>query len=198
MIAFESYKYLLQDFGREKIEGRYVFLANLIQAFIKQEEIENQVYLNNTILEQVLLDYFADIHRLKDFHNIVKVNTDKITAYTIQWLLRRKPIQMREEADKDLKFVNERFILSYLQMYLFGKDYATFVSPEKRYEHDNFFKTFLYTIKYRYVDSQILELLIITYRAGRAFQYSVDIAKSESDPYLHESELILPSESECL
>ena len=197
MIASESYRYLLEYFGEEKIKNRYIFLAELMEKFIRQENMEEHVYVNGAILEQVILDYFADIHRLKDFHNIVKVNTDKITAYTIHWALRRKPIQACKKESEAIKFINERFVLSYLRMYLFGEDYATLVSSGKpRYEHDNFFKNFLYAMKYRYVDAQILELLIITYRAGRAFQYSVDFARSESPPLIQEAELELPPEDD--
>ena len=185
----ESYKYLVEAFGSQKIMSRNDLLYSLMREFIKREGIETQVYISKAVLWKVILDYFADIHRLKDFHNIEKVNQDKITAYTLYWLLRRKPIQIREEVDgESASFVNERFAVSYLQMSLFGDDITTLVSPDKQLDHENFFKTLQYFVKYRYADAQTLELIIVAYRAGRAFQYSVDVAQQKSDPFLQEEE----------
>ena len=186
----ESYKYLIEAFGPEKIMSRYDLLCSLMREFIAREGIETLVYVSKAVLWKVILDYFADIHRLKDFHNINKVNQDKITAYTLYWLIRRKPIQIREEADEEsASFVNERFAVSYLQMCLFGDDLTTLVSPVKQYEHENFFKTLQYFVKYRNADAQTLELIIVAYRAGRAFKYSADVAQQDSDPILKEDEL---------
>ena len=57
-----------------------------------------------------MLDYYADIFRLKEFHDIQYVRTEKIFAYTAAWIVKRKPLQFIHDTDeeKDI-FVNERF-----------------------------------------------------------------------------------------
>lgn len=58
----------------------------------------------------VLLDYFMDIFRLRDFHNIEKARTEKILSYMVSWIVRRKSLQYIHYTndEKDI-FVNERF-----------------------------------------------------------------------------------------
>lgn len=41
----------------------------------------------------VLIDYYSDIYRLKEFHDIELVRTEKIIAYTVAWIIKRKPLQ---------------------------------------------------------------------------------------------------------
>ena len=67
-------------------------------------------YCNERILMQVILDYFMDVMRLKEFHSIERIRTEKLFAYTISWIVRRKPIQFRDysEEERDI-FINERF-----------------------------------------------------------------------------------------
>jgi hypothetical protein len=177
-----SYKYLIEEFGEEKITSRYDMLCKLMQEFIVREGLEGKVIVSKTILYQVIIDYFADIHRLKSFHGIDKVNQDKITAYTLFWVLRRKPLQLLDDAEDSADFINERFVISFLQLSLFNEDYTILVSPEKKNDHENFFRSLLYSTKYRNIDAQMIELIIITYRAGRAFQYSVDVSQKDSRP----------------
>lgn len=186
-----SYGYLLKTFSSEKIEQRYDFLKSLMMAYIDREKLEDQVFIERHLLEHVLLDYFADIQRLKEFHNIGKINADKITAYSIYWILRRKPLQVKNNTDTDVSFVNERFVVSYLQSVLFDEDQTILISPQRKLDHDNFFRTFLYAAKYREMTPQMMELMIIAYRAGRALQYSVDVAQQQNEPNLCEEELDL-------
>ena len=110
----KSYDYsdILSAFGKEKIEKRYEILQEYLSAFIKRHKYEDKVNIAESVLNQAVVDYFADIHRLKNFHHIEAINYLKIHAYTAYWILRRKPLQIIADDPKDveLAFVNERFV----------------------------------------------------------------------------------------
>ncbi len=91
----ESYQYLINAFGEEKIQGRTSLLIQTAKEFVKRYRIEEHIFVNTRCIEQIVIDYFADIKRIKDFYGIDKVNSTKIAAYTAYWVLKRKPLQMK-------------------------------------------------------------------------------------------------------
>lgn len=121
----KSYDYseLVDSFGQEKIEARYVTLYEYLESFIKRNKYDKNVVIANSVLNQAVVDYFTDIYRLKEFHKIEHINYIKIHAYTAYWLLRRKPLQIvvDNEEDIELAFVNEKFVASYLLQFLRGE-----------------------------------------------------------------------------
>ncbi len=173
-----DYQYLIDEFSAEKISSRYSYIENLISDFINKEEIADKVVIDENNLNHMVMDYFADICRLKQFHNIERINEDKITSYTIYWLLKRRVIQVTEDFEEST-FINEKLVLSILQSYLLREDYAKIVPREHKINTDAFYKNFFYSCKYRNIDQQMLELLIIAYRAGRSFQYAMDISNKD-------------------
>ncbi len=62
-------------------------------------EQQDSLVICEEILHQVVMDYFADVYRLKEFHKIENTNMAKILAYEAYWILRRKPIQMNCVSD---------------------------------------------------------------------------------------------------
>ena len=132
----KSYDYsdILSAFGKEKIEKRYEILQEYLSAFIKRHKYEDKVNIAESVLNQAVVDYFADIHRLKNFHHIEAINYLKIHAYTAYWILRRKPLQIIADDPKDveLAFVNERFVASYLLQYLRGDYTDVIIAEEER------------------------------------------------------------------
>lgn len=99
---------------------------------------------------QVLLDYFADIFRLKDFHDIEKVRTEKIFAYTIAWIIRRKPLQFIHYTDdeKDI-FVNERFAAYLMVNECLSCGNKKYISSENMDKWKDYIDLVLYYFKYR-------------------------------------------------
>ena len=80
----KSYDYceLVDSFGQDKIEARYIALYEYLESFVKRCGYENKVIIANSVLNQAIIDYFTDIYRLKEFHNIDHINYIKIHAYT--------------------------------------------------------------------------------------------------------------------
>ena len=103
-----SYDTIVRHFTEERIAERYSFLEKKMNDFIEASGNEGIAECNPDILQHVIMDYFAAIFRLKNFHFIDKVNIVKITAYTVAWIIRRKPIvlikTLSEDNDKDIFF----------------------------------------------------------------------------------------------
>lgn len=174
----KSYDYsdVLSDFGKEKIEQRYQILYEYLATFIKRYKYEGKVDIAASVLNQAVIDYFADIHRLKNFHHIEAVNYLKIHAYTAYWVLRRKPLQIIKDdpQDVELAFVNERFVASYILQYLRGENTDTIIIESERLTYFEFVKNLEYYLRYRTVTPQMLETMLEAYQAGVAFQKSTD------------------------
>lgn len=175
----KSYDYseLIESFGREKIESRYIALFEYLESFIKRNKYEKRVIIANSVLNQAVVDYFADIFRLKEFHKIEHINYIKIHAYTAYWILRRKPLQIIADDPKDveLAFVNERFVASYLLQYLRGDYTDVIIAEEERLTYFEFIKNLEYYLRYRTVTPQMLETMLEAYQAGMSFQKSIEI-----------------------
>ena len=135
-IKNKSYDYseIIADFGKEKIEKRYETLYEYLDAFIKRHKYVGKVAIAESVLNQAVVDYFADVHRLKNFHHIEAINYLKIHAYTAYWILRRKPLQIIEDSleDIDRAFVNEKFVASYLLDYLREEDTNVIIIESER------------------------------------------------------------------
>ena len=163
----KSYDYseLVDSFGQEKIEARYVTLYEYLESFIKRNKYDKNVVIANSVLNQAVVDYFTDIYRLKEFH-----------AYTAYWLLRRKPLQIvvDNEEDIELAFVNEKFVASYLLQFLRGEHEKVVILENDRQDYIEFVKNMEYFLRYRTVTPQMIETMLESYMAGMAFYKAVD------------------------
>lgn len=92
---YSGYKDVVERFGEGKIQKRFMDLSQIYKEFLVKENLTGTVKVNSFMLIHAIMDYFTDISRLKDFHNIDFTNTYKTKAYEISWLLRRKPLQVR-------------------------------------------------------------------------------------------------------
>jgi hypothetical protein len=136
---------------------------------------EKRVCISEDILNHVIIDYFVDIYRLKQFQDIEKTHDSKIYAYTIYWLLRHKPMQLVETSDaEDIAFVNEMFATEVLRSYLFRQPENVSIANVKREDMNNFAETLFYYFKYRDYSAQSIEMIVLSFQAGRAYQYSAD------------------------
>ncbi len=162
-----DYKDLLSMIDTRDFKTRYSQLKQTAEEFIKNAGFVNTVYCNERILAQVLLDYYTDIMRLKEFHDIKRVRTEKIFAYTIAWIVRRKPLQYVKDDDiqeRDI-FVNERFAA-----YLLINECLCCGEKQVSYEHkndlDEYIDLLLYYFKYRECNPKVLELAIASFKMG--------------------------------
>lgn len=160
-----SYDEIVAHFGRDTIEDRYKYLYDKMQEYINEIKQTDVLYINTTLLQQTIMDYFVDIYRLKTFHKIEHVNITKIVAYEIYWILRRKPIQLKETGT--ITFPNESFLTIFVAHELLVPEET---EPWSQHQEDIFLKYlshFNYHLKYRNVDKQCLEAMLFSFETAK-------------------------------
>ena len=152
----------------QKFEKRYASLLADILDFIEKSGYIDKIFVNEMVLGYALIDYFEDIRRLKKFHGVEHINSIKIVSYTSYWLLKRKPIQIKE-LDKELLYVNESFILVYILDFLERNENDKILNRTNTGLH-SFAEQLLYYLKYREITAKSLEMLIMSFFAGQIYQ----------------------------
>jgi len=171
----EGYQFILTKFTEEKIKSRYECLFELLATYLKRKKLEERICIVPAILDHVVVDYFVDIYRLKDFQGMSLVNDTKIMAYTAFWLLRHKPLQILDTENADeLVYVNEDAVGEILRTQLFKDPEDTVILPEKAERIDDFINTMKYFFQYRLYTAQNIELMLMAFSAGRDYQYCTD------------------------
>lgn len=171
-----SYSEIVKYFGEDVIRDRYRFLYDKMQIYIKERSFSNCLEVNEPILQQMIMDYFADIHRLKTFHNIKNINKAKIVAYEAYWLLRRKPIQIKaplsdmDGTEQKLVFANEGFLTTFLSSEFLMPKVTDPLSPEAEESFFTFLDHLYYYFKYRPIDRQNLELVLYAFNVGNTLR----------------------------
>lgn len=169
-----GYDYLFDAFDEDRIADRCNWLMDTMNAFISQNGFTGLAYVSEAILNHVVTDYFADIKRLKDFQQIETTNHIKIFAYTVYWVLRHKPIQITSEADEKCVLVNEDYCSDLIRMFLFDNPDNVIILKQDEEAINEFLDTMRYYFVYRDVNPQCIELMMISFNAGRGYQNSAD------------------------
>ncbi|GHT53619.1 hypothetical protein FACS1894106_4650 [Spirochaetia bacterium] len=133
------------------------------------EDIEDKVRIDEESFQMFIVDYFADIARLKDFQDIERVNVDKIYGYELYWFLRRKPVQLVEPMPDNFD-INEKVALGVFIPRILneaGLPYTKETQKEEVHKRLNtFINLLLYNLKYRTYTQQSLELVIEAFLSG--------------------------------
>lgn len=167
----DDYRELIKYVGKEKFKDRLLELVHTANQFIEDAGYSGLAKCNERIMYHVLLDYYSDIFRLKDFHRIEYVREEKITAYTVSWIVKRKPIQFTKFPEDEIDiFINERF-----GAYLFvnaclriGK--KKFVPKNEQEHYDDFVDLVFYYLKYRSCNPLVLELALESFSMGACME----------------------------
>ena len=162
-----DYSEFVEGENKQKFQSRLKELIDTANCFIRDAGYSQYVECNERIMLNVVLDYLADIYRLKDFHGIEFVRIEKIIAYTAAWIVRRKPLQFVTYTDeeKDI-FVNERFA-AYLMINecLFDDD-KKYIPARYEKKLEEYYNLLLYYFKYRECNPQVIELAIEYFKMG--------------------------------
>ena len=164
---FVDYSDLIDQIGEKRINDRLCALHDIYQKFLIVTGFQDKtdIILNDRVLIHSILDYFTDITRLKNFHDIELVNQDKIISYEISWMLRRKPIQVLRADKEELVYVNEKFVLEILVNHLTAGAVDDFSGNALIISYCNIL---LYYLKYRNCDAKVLEIIISSFKAGNS------------------------------
>lgn len=167
---YTDYLEIINQIGENKINERLCAIHDIYQMFLKESGFEDgtDIILNDRVLMHAILDYFTDITRLKNFHDIKLVNQDKIIAYEVSWILKRKPIQILKVEREELIYVNEKFVLEVLVNHLTSGKIEDFAENKVITAYCNIL---FYYMKYRNCDAKILEIIIASFKAGNSIDF---------------------------
>ena len=166
-IQGDDYSNLIKEVGVEKFRDRLKELMTTANNFILSAGYEGVAECNERIMYHALLDYYSDIYRLKDFHGIEYIRDEKLTAYTVSWIVKRKPIQLKHFSKDEIDiFINERFgawlfIDACLRI---GK--KGYIPQEEQDHYDDYVDLILYYLKYRPCNPLVLELALESFLMG--------------------------------
>jgi hypothetical protein len=156
------------DIDIDRIANRYIQLLKMFHVFIEKQDLGDSVIINGKLLKRMVIDYFIDIVRIKEFHNINNINNEKIYAYTAYWLLRKKPLQAIK-AFNGCEYINELFITLFL---VSSSCITRNIDNDKKNRNpalEDFQSLLFYNLKYRPVTQQSLELMIGALFCGNDF-----------------------------
>lgn len=166
--TYVKYDDLVSAVGEEVIESRIWQISREMLDFLRANDLEQIAYVHQMALAHAVMDYFSDIQRLKDYQKIEHINEIKIKAYETFWLLKRKPIQLKEQMEDDrLLYVNEKFLMTRLTSFMLGDEINRPIVGEKGVSFKNFLNTLYYYLKFRRCDAQSIELMLLAFQAGR-------------------------------
>lgn len=162
-----NYLDLIKGDRRKKFESRLRELINSANEFIKEAGYDQYVRCDERIMLNVLIDYYTDIYRLKEFHDIELVRTEKIIAYTVAWIVRRKPLQFVEypREERDI-FVNERFAAYLMINECLFDDNRRYIPGKYMSKLEEYNNLLLYYLKYRECNPQVIELAVESFKMG--------------------------------
>lgn len=174
-IESHGYQYLIEKYGGDRIASRFDYVNNLLKDYIVQNKYQDRLTISQNLVEHIIIDYYVDIDRLKEFQEIKYTNEIKIYSYLAYWMLRHKPLQLVcDDEQDDLVFVNEEFVADFLCSFLFSDPGNVPYADEQKKKIDDFIKTLKYHFAYRSYSAQNIELMLLAFNAGRGYQYSVD------------------------
>ncbi len=163
----ENYDKVMERIGKDNFRSRLSELLVTARDFINKAGYGECVECNERIMFHVLLDTLSDIYRLEEFHSIEHPRTEKIFAYTLTWILRRKPLQfvIYDKEERDI-FVNERFALFLMVNECMGNGEKNLITDSNVENWDDYMKLMLYYFKYRNCNPQAIELAIESFKMG--------------------------------
>lgn len=165
---YTDYKELIEAFSEETIQKRFCFLYQGMKDYIIRIGGTEKLQVNERILMHAVAEYFEDIRKVKTIHGLDHTNEVKVHAYQAYWLLRRKPIQVLGDEDKDenIVFANEKFVLSYIMGYLMKEKETTPLIGDDLKVYRGFIDTLYYNLKFRRIEPQNLELMLLAFKTG--------------------------------
>ncbi|MES0491278.1 MAG: hypothetical protein ABUK01_14890 [Leptospirales bacterium] len=168
--GYKDYNYLVDEYGEEYILERFELLLDKSESSLSaycnslSKDLLQYFCINEHTLLDVVINYFADITRLKKFHGIKKVNSVKIAAYTGYWLAKIKPIQIKDNVPDDISDeyrllftkINEKVALNIS----FGMAFDNSKPTNGGSNLTELYKSIVYSLAYRISTPQALELMI--------------------------------------
>lgn len=177
---FFSERELLRRKEKEIINLKVTLREETIsKQFIKfiggqDKTVQDSVYLNNVLLHAAIVSYYYDIHRYKNFSGSEWVNNYKQAAYSIKWITKFRPIQIKENTKNVTdKLFDINLIFALVCGFSFlNREMVDLIMAEKQEidaqnkssleKRTSFYDNLLYAIRYRPLSGKQLMLIFET------------------------------------
>lgn len=148
----EYYERLLAHYkDTDIIKSRLLYWHRACKGVIEQYNISEVAVINQDALLRMILCYFTDIVRVKEFHGIENINESKKYAFGTYWFLRFHPVQITDpEASGCCSFINERIVLNVIA--------SEFLNGKNSDSIKEYVKHLFHHLKYRTYTARTLEL----------------------------------------
>jgi hypothetical protein len=160
----DHYQFLLKYFPDNVIFIRFRTLLSEVITILKKIDIADKVRIDIESFKMIILDYFTDIARLKDFQNIEHTNVQKIYGYELYWFLRRHPIQIVHNFPRNFD-INEKVAIALFLPKILKEAGIDPAKPSGKTGR-NFINLLFYNLKYRTYTQQSLELMFDAFSSG--------------------------------
>ena len=169
-IKDKHYQFLLKYFPANKIHRRFKSLyADTLKVIESIEQLKGKLRIDEESFQMVIIDYFTDIARLKDFQDIKRANEEKIYGYELFWFLRRHPIQLLEDVPDNFD-INEKAALGVFLPRILREAGLPCNKKDQSETFQERLKDFIdllfYNMKHRIYTQQSLELAIEAFLCG--------------------------------
>ncbi len=157
-----EYDFILEYYSIEDVQERFGIWYSDAKKFIEKKGLSNCAKINSRRLGYAVCDYFADMIRMKEFHEIDHANLNKVYAYSSYWFLRRQPIQLISNVEKDTDlYINELFVVNNLVAKMkWHCSHKDIIQKQTMLEMANLW---FYNFKFRVFTAQTLEVAICSF-----------------------------------
>lgn len=157
-----KYGFILKHYSMDDLQERFGVWYSDVQKFIRKKGLEDCTVINSRRLGYAVLDYFTDMVRMKEFHEIEHANLNKIYAYSSYWFLRRQPIQLTNNVKKETDlYINELFIVNNLIAKM--KVHCPHGEILQKQSLLEMAQLWFYNFKYRLFTAQSLEMALCSF-----------------------------------
>lgn len=148
------------------IPRRFGSIMSRMQKALDSLGLQDKVWIDEDRLGKAVIDYFEDIDRLKEFEGIERISVSKIYAYQTYWIVKRKPLCLKEgiSGDERLAFINEIVCAGMLIMLMYCE--MNIKPPIDDERIGRFYDLLLYNLKYRDFTQKTMELMIEAFFLG--------------------------------
>jgi hypothetical protein len=160
---YPDYKKLYEKY-KEKIKDRITVHYISFDKYISRQRLKSDtVYLPVTLLYEAIINYYADIERYKHFHEIDRVDRIKIASYETYWFIKMRPIQVKTVPKNNAykyTLINEYYCANMILGRLYDAR-RPLILEDGLSNWMRFYEQLMYTLHFRIITPQTLELALI-------------------------------------
>jgi hypothetical protein len=88
----------IDSIDEKLIDDKFIAIGlvfEMLKRTIWKKHSIDGIYLNEAITRNMIVSYFHDIYRIKDYHQFTLVDGAKQACYWIKWIIKEKPVQFQ-------------------------------------------------------------------------------------------------------